>query len=58
MAKEAKNIPTYNKEARPTSGKETSPHAFGIGRFGTAKFGHSTGFQTPKEALPSKISSS
>lgn len=51
MAKEALNSNTFTKEVRPTSGKLKSEKGFGIGRFGTAIFGHTSGYGTEKEAL-------
>ncbi len=46
---------TYTKVAKPRTGKERGQ--MGIGVFGRARFGQSTGFQLTKEPLSSKINS-
>lgn len=47
MAEEALQTNSYTKIAKPTTGK--SKGQFGIGVFGRATFGKSTGFQMDKE---------
>ena len=51
MAKETLATNTYTKEARPRTGKRKGK--FGIGFFGKARFGETSGFEIPKEALES-----
>ena len=53
MAKEALQINSFTKEARPTTGKLKSKSGFGTGTFGTAQFGASSGYEQDKESLQS-----
>ena len=52
MSKEELKNNTFEKEARPTTGRLKSSQGFGRGVFGTAKFGQgATGYEQSKEAL-------
>lgn len=53
MAKEALNANSFTKEARPTTGTLINAEGFGLGRFGSARFGGGNilGYQQTKEVL-------
>lgn len=53
MADEALNTNTLSDEALARNGTEESSEGFGRGRFGMARFGHSSGYELEKEALAS-----